>query len=319
MNFSKCWGHMLTPLVVARVLRGLRLAPLLRRRPCRHRRGSTPCSSLLLLLLLTPAVPLAWLRQFHWPPAERAAVQQACAGSWSRPLSLAMALAQEAVSASPCQHSNAVMPSEGCIHLKVDWTGIQMVINYVQGCSACRTAIDACRVVSLTALHSCLMQGLLLCCIKSQTHSRLSGQPCSVPILFWATYYVKRVAAHLLTLNHLPQNVVLVVDLQAAVAAHEVSHDWLRHAEQPGAGTEMMLCVAQVAGPAWGAAAVCPSARSRSPSIKAIWMSSLCRWLRAASCGHSLMLHRHTGRHLCAANSCQPVVFTLQVAPSEHH
>ena len=50
----------------------------------------------------------------------------------------------------------------------------------------------------------------------------------------------------------LPQDVVLVVDLQAAVAAHEVSHDWLRHAEQPGAGTEMMLCVAQVAGPAWG-------------------------------------------------------------------
>ena len=58
LNFSKCWGHMLTPLVVARVLRGLRLAPLLRRRPCRHRRGSTPCSSLLLLLLLTPAVRL---------------------------------------------------------------------------------------------------------------------------------------------------------------------------------------------------------------------------------------------------------------------
>ena len=58
LKFSKCWGHMLTPLVVARVLRGLRLAPLLRRRPCRHRRGPAPWSSLLLLLLLTPAVRL---------------------------------------------------------------------------------------------------------------------------------------------------------------------------------------------------------------------------------------------------------------------
>ena len=69
---------------------------------------------------------------------------------------------------------------------------------------------------------------------------------------------MKRVAAHLTDSQPLPQEVVLLVDLQAAVAAHEVSHDWLRHAEQPGAGTEMMLCVAQVAGPAWGAAAVWP-------------------------------------------------------------
>ena len=30
------------------------------------------------------------------------------------------------------------------------------------------------------------------------------------------------------------------------------------------------------------------------------------------------MLHRHKGRHLCAANSRHPVLFTLQVAPSEH-
>ena len=30
------------------------------------------------------------------------------------------------------------------------------------------------------------------------------------------------------------------------------------------------------------------------------------------------MLHRHTGRHLCAANSCQPMLFTMQVAASEH-
>ena len=61
LKFSKCRGHMLTPLVVARVLHGLRLAPLLRRRPCRHRRSPAPWSSLLLLLLLlllTPAVRL---------------------------------------------------------------------------------------------------------------------------------------------------------------------------------------------------------------------------------------------------------------------
>ena len=52
--------RMLTPLVIARVLRSLRLAPLLRHRPRRHRRGPAPCSSLLLLLqlLLTPAICL---------------------------------------------------------------------------------------------------------------------------------------------------------------------------------------------------------------------------------------------------------------------
>ena len=49
---------MLTPLVDARVLHGLRLGPLLLRMPRRHRRGPAPCSSLLLLmlLLLTPAI-----------------------------------------------------------------------------------------------------------------------------------------------------------------------------------------------------------------------------------------------------------------------
>ena len=52
----------LTPLVIFQVLRGLWLAPFLRRMPCRHRCDPAPCSSssrrLLRLLLLTPAIRL---------------------------------------------------------------------------------------------------------------------------------------------------------------------------------------------------------------------------------------------------------------------
>ena len=96
------------------------------------------------------------------------------------------------------------------------------------------------------------MSCLLLCSKTSQILRRPPGQPCSAPGLCCAVTFHGEGSRSPPDSQPLLQDGVLVVDPQAAEAAHEFSHGRLRHAGQPGAGTQKMLCIAQVAGPARG-------------------------------------------------------------------